>query len=470
MHQTTSAAMNESIGGMDGLAYANNQTLKFKQKLLVVKICFTILLIISIAVVWISILSPLAIAYFSRPSLDNITRPYYDLLKQLKQSNLMCDNQSNTFQALNQSVPTCPDLYVFRCPMCLPICGVWHPLGDDYFKSYRTIAITISVINFIFSVVGIIIFVRVPGCLSFPKIIYFYIFISLLCISVLFFIISIMGPHRFFCGLRNEDFETVAADPPLLLTVFGAVIHYSFIAFEFCFFIAALNIFIIIFFPQWQISKSTKKTRAFMIGESFICIGLPLLFPFGQLAIHRKYSFTRLPLLPFPLDGGISTFILAVGPLWFLTGGGLTLIALSIYRVQVMKYFIYKTILKFKSYEIRQILFAIQVGFTVSFIFITQSTQFRNEPITNHLLEEFWACITLKNNPQFLTNKSLVPFQCPTSYKVYFHSVLMMLGYLTFGIYSVEIVVILTTKETYDAWGRSFRKICEIIHRGGYEY
>ena len=307
--QQESRTCNELEPRTDGQKFAKNQAMKSKKSLILVKVCFTFVLFVAIVIIWTSLLSPLVIAFFARPSLDNVTRPYYDLLN--SQTFLPCNGSNSNFGVNGDNI-SCPDQYVFKCPTCLPICGIWHPFGESYFKAYRAIAIIIGIIVFTFSTVGIIIFVRVPYSLSFPKIIYLFLFLSLVILSVPLIVIAIMGPHRFFCALRNDDFETVAASPSPLVTIFGAIAHYSFVAFDFCFFVAAFNLFIIIFFPHWQIMDSARKTQYFLIGEAIFCMVVPILFPIAQLAIYRQYSFTRLPLLPFPLGDQITPFITAL--------------------------------------------------------------------------------------------------------------------------------------------------------------
>ena len=356
---------------------------------------------------------------------------------------------------------TCPPLYVFSCPKCAPICGLWHPFGDDYFLAFRAIAILTSIIDLLFAIVGTVIFVCVPQSLHFPKIIYFFLFVSLILLSSVLTVASLMGPHRFFCDLRNEDYETVAASPSLLVTILGAVSHYSYVSFNVCFLVAAFNIFIIIYFPHWRVFKAGNHKRVLLFVEFITCICLPIALPITHLSITRQYSFTRLPTLPFPLGSPITPFLMVLGPLLLFTGIALTLIAFAIYRVQILKYIIYKELVNFKSYEVRHIIFAIQVWFTVTFIFIELSFEFANTQISDLLLDEFWSCTTLQYNPHFLTNQTLVPSGCTPAYKAFMQPVFSLFAIATAGISSVEILVVLTTRDTFDTW----KNLCQRVFK-----
>lgn len=443
--------------GREAQKFVREQARSVKQRFLAVRIYFSIILAVCIVVIWASLVSPLMISYFVMPSTENVSRPFYDQLHQLfddsNTSKLTCNVTGNS------SIVTCPSEYVFSCPLCVPICGKWHPYGDTYFRAYRIIAIFMSVTELIFSSVGAVIFIRVPGSLKFPKIIYLFLFVSVIILSIVFTIASVMGPYRFFCGLRNEDYESVAATPSLLVTILGAIAHYSYVSFDICFLVAAFNIFIIIYFPHWQMFRIEKQKVILVLIESIICLILPLIFPIIHLSITRHYSFSRIPLLPFPLGDPLTPFYMVLGPLLLLTGIALTFIALAIYRVQIVKYILYKELVKFKSYEIRHIIFALQVWFTVTFIFIELSFQFANMNIFDFYLDEFWACTTLKSNSHFLSNQSLAPTECIETYKQYMYPVLMMFSYITTGLSSLEILVILTTKETFYAWKNSFKNI-----------
>ena len=428
-----------------------------KLRFLAVRVCFSIILAVCIIIIWTSLISPLMISYFVMPSTDNLTRPFYDQLHQLfnnsHTSKLTCNVTGNS------SNITCLPEHIFSCPLCVPICGKWHPFGDAYFTAYRIIAIFMSVIELVFSSVGAVIFIRVPGSLKFPKIIYLFLFVSVIILSIVFTIASVMGPHRFFCELRNEDHYSVAATPSLLVTILGAIAHYSYVCFDICFLVAAFNIFIIIYFPHWQLFREEKLRIILVLIESIVCLVLPVIFPVIHLSITHNYSFIRVPLLPFPLGDPLTPVYMVLGPLLLLTGIALTLIALAIYRVQIVKYILYKELVKFKSYEIRHMIFALQVWFTVTFIFIELSFRFANSDIFDFYLDEFWACTTLKLNPQFLSNQSLAPTECIETYKQYVYPVLIMFSYITTGLSSLEILVILTTKETFLAWKNSFKHV-----------
>ncbi|KAI6653576.1 hypothetical protein LOD99_3471 [Oopsacas minuta] len=447
--------------GSEARKFVKEHGRKIKRRFIAVRICLTIILVVCIAAIWISLVSPLIVSYFVMPSTANLSRPFYDQLHQLfngsNTSELMCNDN------MNISNSSCPPQYIFKCPMCVPICGMWHPFGDSYFQAFRIIAISTSIIDLVFAIVGALIFIRVPGSLKFPKIIYFFLFVSIIILSICLTIANLLGPHTFFCELRNEDYDTVAASPSIWVSILGAISHYSYISFNVCFLVAAFNLFIIIYFPHWQVVRFDKPKIILAFVEFIICICLPAIFPIIHLSITRHYSFSRLPLLPFPLGDSYTPFIMALGPLMLFTGVALTLIVLSIYRVQIMKYVVYNKMISFKSYEIRHILFALQVGFTVTFVCIALSVDFANFEISNFLLYEFWSCTTLKFNPHFLTNQSLAPTECSESYKDYMSPILALFSNVTTGISAIEILVILTTKETWDSWKNSFKRVFKTL-------
>ena len=426
---------------------------------ILVKVCFTIILVLSTSFVWLSLISPLVIGYFNRPPLTDKPRPYFDILHR----NLTVNGSFSVCNISSNITIKCPPNYVFNCPMCVPICGKWHPFGETYFTLYRISAIVVGLVDLIFSVLGIIIFIRVPNSLKFPKVFYFIMFATLIALSSVFSIAALFGPHDFFCGGRNEDYEVVFKDPPIVVTVLGVISHYSYISFQFSFLIAVLNIFIVIYFPHWQILKSSSRKRILLIIELSICLGIPVLFPLINIAIYRSYSFIRLPILPFPLGDRIAPFALSLGPLLLMTGVISTLLLLSIYRVQLLKYMIHKEIITFKSYEIRMIIFAVQVFLTVLFIFIDLSITLATNGISKHLEEEYFACTTLHHNPWFINNSTLTQTECAESYKAYTYPLLSLLADMATGFAAVQMAVVLSTSETLDAWRKSVKSLISTL-------
>ena len=432
---------------------------------ILVKTCFTVVLVLFIVLIWLSLFSPLAIGYKARPPLMNISRTYFDLLKQ----NLTVNNSSNVCNAssfsTNNSNNTvkCPSNYVFNCPMCVPICGKWHPFGETYFTLYRASTIMVGFLDLIFAILGIVVFIHVPNSLKFPKVFYFIMFATLIALSSVLSVAAMFGPHKFFCGGRNEDYEVVFKDPPIVVTILGVISHYSFISFQFSFCIAVLNIFIVIYFPHWQILKSTNRKKILLTIELCICLGIPVLFPVINLAVYHSYSFIRLPTLPFPLGDRIAPFALALGPMLLITGFISTLLLLSIYRVQVLKYMIHKEVVTFKSYEVRMIIFAFEVFLTVLFIFIDLSITLATDEIAKYLQEEYFACITLHHNPWFLSNSTLIPTECVASYKAYMYPVLSLLADIATGLAAVQMLVVLSTSETLEAWRKSIKRIINTL-------
>ncbi|KAI6655771.1 hypothetical protein LOD99_1913 [Oopsacas minuta] len=408
-----------------------------------VRICLTVLLVICISIVWLSLMSPLVVGYLTQYSTANISRPYFDLLNK---------NNLNKYNKCNVSNTTivCPSNFVYNYNSCVPICGKWHPFGDTYFKAYRYSVTTISLLSLIFSVLGLIVLIPVKNSFYFPKFFYFVMFSTLIALSCVLTGAALAGPHSLFCGGRNEDFNLVANDPPIAVTLLGIISHYSYIAFQLSFCVAVFNIFVVIYFPA--IMFSVRKKRCLIITELIVCLGVPAFFPIINIAVYRQYSFIRLPILPFPLADRIAPFALALGPLLILTGIMSTLILLSIYRVQVLKYMIYKEIVKFKSYEIRMIIFGIESLLTVLFIFIELALTISTDEIVTYLQEEYFACTTLQHNSMILSNSTLTPTQCPALYQPYMHPIVSIIADMLTGIAAVQMWVILCTHETGKPW------------------
>ena len=395
-------------------------------------------------------MSPLIVGYLAQHPTTNITRPFLGILNQTKN----VTNDSIHCNVTNTTI-ICPDNFVYNCNSCVPICGKWHPFGDSYFIAYRVCITVVGILSLFLSVIGLIALIPVKNSFHFPKLIYFVMFATLIALNCVVTIAAVAGPHTFFCGGRNEDYEVVANDPTIVVTLLGIISHYSFMSFQISFCIAVLNIFLVIYFPA--IMLSFKWKRFLIITELIVCLAIPALFPIINIAVYRQYSFVRLPVLPFPLADRIAPFALALAPLLLVTGVISTLISLSIYRVQVRKYMIYKEIVKFKSYEIRMMIFGVEGFLTVLFIFIELALSISTNEITTYLQEEYFACITLQLNPWLLNDSMLAPTQCIPSYQSYMHPVVSLIADMLTGIAAVQMWIILFTRETAKPWGKFFK-------------
>ena len=365
-------------------------------------------------------------------------------------------NSSMHCNVTNKAIQ-CPRNFIYNCKSCVPICGKWHPFGESYFIAYRVCITVVGVLSLVFSVLGLIALLPVKNSFRFPRLIYFIMFATLIALNCVVTVAAVTGPHTLFCGGRNEDYEVVAKDPPIAVTLLGIISHYSFMSFQTSFCVAVLNIFIVIYFPSTMLS--VKRKRILIITELIVCLALPTLFPIINIAVYRQYSFIRLPVLPFPLADRIAPFALALGPLLLITGIISTLILLSIYRVQVLKYMIYKEIVKFKSYEIRMMIFGVEGFLTVLFIFIELALSFSTNEITTYLQEEYFACTTVQLNPWLLSDPTLAPTHCIPSYQSYMHPVVSLIADMLTGIAAVQMWIILFTRETAKPWG----KVCEVM-------
>ena len=419
---------------------------------ILVRVCLTVILVIFITISWLSLMSPLAIGYQTQHSTANVSRPFLGILDQK-------GNVSNNSMHCNVTNTTilCPDNFVYNCKSCVPICGKWHPFGDSYFIAYRASTTVVGILSLIFSVFGLIALIPVKNSFHFPKLFYFVMFATLIALNGVVTIAAVAGPHTFFCGGRNEDYEVIAKDPPIVVTLLGIISHYSFMSFQISFCVAVLNIFIVIYFPF--IMLSVKRKRILIFTELIVCLALPALFPIINITVYRQYSFLRLPVLPFPLADHIAPFALALGPLLLITGVIATLILLSIYRVQLLKYMIYKEIVKFKSYEIRMVIFGVEGFLTVLFIFIDLALTLSTNEITTFLQEEYFACTTIQLNSWLLSDPTLAPTQCIPSYQAYMHPVVSLVADILTGIAAVQMWIILFTRETAKPWG----KICRLM-------
>ena len=191
--------------------------------------------------------------------------------------------------------------------------------------------------------------------------------------------------------------------------------------------------------------------------ESVVSFGIPPLFPIVYLPIFEKYSFLRLPQTPYIIEP-IPGLIFIVLPLLVFTAISLTIISLTLYKLQTQKSVVLagQQKIQLKSYEIRLIIFAISLGIVVFIVFIGVSIDVYFSDILQFYLEEFWSCLTLKNNFNSFKISNLT---CPTEYKAYFIPFFQYASEICFGAWSILLLIILTTKETRDAWGTLFKKL-----------
>ena len=265
------------------------------------------------------------------------------------------------------------------------------------------------------------------------------------------------GPYYFFCSEREEDYSVVAADPAIHITILGVITHITYFSFNLWFLCATLNVFLIIYFPNWRITSSRKQQIILFVFEALVSFGIPPLFPLIYLAIFGKYSFLRLPQTAYIIEP-IPGLIFIVLPLLLFTAISLTFISLTLYKIQSQKSVVLAGLQKIqlKSYEIRLIIFAIALGVVVFIVFLGVSIDVYYSDILQFYLEEFWACLTLKNNFDLFQISNLT---CPTDYKAYFIPFFQYASEICFGAWSLLLLIILTTKETRDAWHSIFKKL-----------
>ena len=419
------------------------------------------MLISSIGIIWIGLVGPLVVGFLSRPSLQNLTRTNVETLNDSLSQNpkflppKCVANGTNT--SSNYSI-SCPEDYVFNCTMCVPICGLWHPSGESYYIGYRVTTILAAVIDLIFSLFGLIILVKVPGTFKFPQINFLFMFINAVVFSIILTAAALPGPYLFFCDQRKEDYAIVAAEPALHVTLIGIVAQFVYLSFNLWFLCAVMNVFIIVYFPSWLVLQSRKHKIILFVIESCISFGIPTLFPIIYLAIYREYTFVRLPQVPLTTDKLVLlTFV--VLPLLTITALSLTIISLTIYKLQLQKLVVMgaQRIIKLRSFEIRLVIFAICLGIVVFVVFLEASFDVRNNQIVQFYLEEFWSCLTLKNNPNVFKISNLT---CVKTYQTFLYPIFTIIGDIGLGIWSILLLIILTTKETRNAWSTLFKKIC----------
>ena len=90
-------------------------------------------------------------------------------------------------------------------------------------------------------------------------------------------------------------------------------------------------------------------------------------------------------------------------------------------------------------------------------VFLEASFDVRNNKIVQFYLEDFWSCLTLKNNQNLFKISNLT---CVKTYQTFLYPAFTIIGDVGFGIWSILLLVVLTTKETRNAWGILFKKIC----------
>ena len=440
----------------------NKHTLKMARHRRIFQVTYTIVVVIIIFIIWVSLIGPLVIGLLSRPSIANLTRPNVDTLESSLANNSeflpsKCQQNDTNNRVSNYSI-SCPTGYVFNCTMCVPICGSWHPFGESYFVAYRVTTILAALVNMLFSTSGLIILLKVPGTFKFPQINYLFMFINAVIFSSILTAAALPGPYYFFCSERKEDYFTVAADPAIHITILGVIIHLSYFSFNLWFLCATINVFILVYFPSWQILETRKHKIILFIIEAIVSIGVPILFPAAYLALYGNYTFIRLPQIPFivePLPG----LVFVILPLLLVTAVALTFIALTIYKLQLQKLIVLagRQKIQLRSYEIRLIIFAISLGVVVFVVFLEVSFDIRFRIILQFYLEEFWACLTLENNINLFNSTNVT---CVAEYQSYSFPIFTYIGDMGLGIWSLLLLVILTTKETRDAWGFLFTKLC----------
>ena len=460
--------MEEKAGGKESrprlnsvsktVASALNKSTQKLAKRRKLQVLYTILLCVAIGIIWVSLVGPISVAILSRPALANITRQHVTILQNALANNTAFSLSNCTLNDTIKSSINCSYDYVFNCTMCVPICGVWHPFGESYFIGYRVVASSIAVVDLIFSITGLIILLKVPGTFKFPQINYLFMFINSVIFSASLTVAALPGPYNFFCSQRKEDYAVVTEDPAIYITLLGVVTHSTYFSFNLWFLCATVNVFLLVYFPSWQILKSRKHKIAIFVIEAIVSSVIPLLFPIIYLAIFRKYSFLRLPLVPYimkPIPG----LIFIVLPLLLFTAISLTIISLTLYKLQIQKSVVHggQQKIQLKSYEIRLIILSISLGIVVFLVFIGVTFDVYYSKILQFYLEEFWSCLTLKNNFNLFHVSNLT---CTTEYKAYFQPNLHFVTGICVGAWSILLLIILTTKETRDAWYTVFKKVC----------
>ena len=436
------------------------------------QVIYRIILCVAIGIIWLSLIGPISISILSKPTLANLTRPHVDMLEVALENKTaylpsICLPNVTNHTASNYSI-ICPADYVFNCTMCVPICGLWHPLGEGFFVAYRVETVIVAVVDCLFSVIGLILLLKVPGTFNFPQINYLFMFINSVIFSFVLAIAALPGPYYFFCAEREQSYTVVSEDSPIQVTILGIVSHLSFFSFNLWFLCATVNVFLVIYFPKWQILKSQKHKIIIFVIEAIVSFGIPPLFPIIYLPIFERYSFLRLPQTAYIIQP-IPGLLFIVLPLLLFTAISLTIISLTIYKLQMQKSVVLagQQKIHLKGYEIRLIIFAFSLGIVVFLVLIGISFDVYFTEILQFYLEEFWSCLTMKNNLDVFRISNLT---CPTGYVNYFLPNLHFITEICGGAWSILLLIILTTKETRDAWRTLLKKMCcspikSLVHR-----
>ena len=425
------------------------------------QVIYTILLVLAILIIWVGLTGPLIVGSIIGSVPTNCSRPYVELLNQTITTNTSilpskCHSGNESVVHSNITI-TCPTNYVFNCTMCVPICGLWHPYGESYFIAYRVITIFIGVTDFVSSLIGLIVMLKVPGVFKIPRINYLFMFFIAVLYSFCLAVIAISGPYNFFCQQRNEDYFIVSRDPPVIVSVMGFVIYFSFFSFYFWFLCATVNLLITVFWPQLRITEPGKSRIILFTIEAIISFAVPLLVPSIYLIIFKEYSFVRTPQHPYPLDV-IAVVIFNGIPFLLSIAVPLTIIAVTLYKLQIRKLIVMenRNLIKLKSSEIRLIVFAICLGILTFVLFTEAAYAIILEDKFDVKLEEFWSCLTVQNNLKIFRVPNDI---CPAEYRAYSSPIFTFIRYFAFSSWAILLIVTLMTKETLNAWKKAFRNI-----------
>ena len=425
------------------------------------QVMYAILLAVAIFIIWVGLIGPIAMALFYKPKPTNNTRSYVELLNHTITANTSilpskCRSGNESVVHSNTTI-TCPTNYVFNCTMCVPICGLWHPYGESYFIAYRVITIFIGVVEFVSSLFGLIVILKVPGIFKIPRINYLFMFISAVIYSFFLAIIAISGPYNFFCQQRNEDYFIVSRDSPVYVSVVGFVINFALFSFFLWFLCATVNLLIIVFWPQLRITEPGKSRIILFTIEAIISFAVPLLIPSIYLIIFKKFSFRRTPQHSYPLDV-IGVVIFNGVPSLLLIAVPLTIIAVTLYKMKMRKLIVMenRNHIKLNGFEVRLIVFAICLGVLASVLFAEISYNFILKTKFDFRLEEFWSCLTVKDNLKIFRAGEVI---CPAEYRAYSSPIFTFIRYFVFSSWAILLIVTLTTKETRNAWKKTFSSI-----------
>ena len=433
------------------------------------QVIYTIFLVLAIFIIWICLIVPITVGALYKSPPTNITRPYVELLNNTITTNTSILPQrchSGNESAVHSNITiTCPTNYVFNCTMCIPICGLWHPYGESYFTAYRVTTIITSVAQFIFSFIGFIVLLKVPGSFKVPQINYLFMFFNAVIFNFLLAVIAISGPYNFFCQRQDEDYSIVAQDPPVYVSVVGFVMHFAYLSFNFWFVCATVNLMIIVLFPQLRITESRKSQIVLFTIEATISFAFSLIIPSIFLIFFKHYSFFRTPHHPYPADPIIALIFIVV-PLLLSTAVSLTIIVIALYKLQMRKLSFIENkenAIKLEGFEIRLIIFTVCLGL-VAFIALFEGSYYKIfNAIFEFKLEEFWSCLTVQNNLKMFHQVSSAV--CPTEYRAFSFPIFNFIRYFALTLWTFFLLVILTTKETREEWKKIFTKLFHVVSR-----